>query len=264
MNLFSVASLLVLFLSSAATLSASAAPRPAAVLVATTVDMTIADLISQRKDLEYLKNLTNAAADAELLANLLADNTKSFTVFAPHNNVVDNNDDRYLVAAARITMDSHTANRTAFYHVIEGTKILRSSDFSGQAYCPMLEGVALEVFSLSVPPKYIAQTCINFGQGSHWATIQDGKSIEASNGVIHFIDRVLVPREDTKCDRVPIPACCPGLPASPIQMSVPPPKATTTTTTATSSSTSKQEPLPPLKSLKTKLPPPSDSAAEFA
>jgi uncharacterized surface protein with fasciclin (FAS1) repeats len=126
------------------------------------------------KDGRFL-NLVSALEKADLLETLRGEG--AFTVFAP-------TDDAFAAlpegAMAEILGDKEALQNTMLYHVIEG-KILASDVVS-------LDGQSAETLSGYGVPINVEDGKVMVGEAVVVFT-----DIEASNGVIHVIDAVLLP-----------------------------------------------------------------------
>ena len=124
----------------------------------------------------------NTLVDALIAAgldNTLSDETKEFTVFAPTDAAFDELDSETLTTL--IEGDITNLTKILTYHVVSGTTM--STDLT--------DGMRVE----TVQGKYIE---ISFEDGSVYVNdaMVTTADIECSNGVIHVIDMVLMPKDN--------------------------------------------------------------------
>lgn len=124
----------------------------------------------------------NTLVDALVAAGLdetLGDETKEFTVFAPTDAAFDKLDEAYL----NNLVENDTANLTKIltYHVVSGT--VMSTDLSDGMRAETVQGKYIDIM-IEGDSVYIDDAMV---------TTAD---IECSNGVIHVIDTVLVPKDN--------------------------------------------------------------------
>jgi len=138
-------------------------------------EKNIVETAADNQDFETLV----AAVTAANLVDTLSDETQDFTVFAPTDDAFDALDSEYLNNL--VNNDTETLTKILTYHVIPSA--VMSTDLS--------DGMRVE----TVQGKYIT------------ITIEDNKvyiddamvttaDIECSNGVIHVIDAVIVPKDN--------------------------------------------------------------------
>ncbi|MFO7676767.1 MAG: fasciclin domain-containing protein [Thermoplasmatota archaeon] len=124
----------------------------------------------------------NILVDAVVAAGLdgtLSDETKQFTVFAPTDEAFEALDSEYL--AYLVNNDTATLEKILTYHVIPGT--VMSTDLS--------DGMRVK----TVQGKHITVTIQNGNVYIDNAMVTTA-DIECSNGVIHVIDTVIVPKNN--------------------------------------------------------------------
>jgi uncharacterized surface protein with fasciclin (FAS1) repeats len=143
-------------------------------------DQTIVDIAVGNEDFSTLVTAVQAAGLADVLSNPDA----SFTVFAPTNAAFDALPEGVL---DMVLADQELLTRILTYHVVDGAVL--SSDLSDGMSVPTLETTALDAEPLA------GELMITIADGTvmvNDATVVQA-DIEASNGVIHVIDSVLLP-----------------------------------------------------------------------
>ena len=150
--------------------------------------MNIAEIASANENFSTLVSLVSAAG----LVDVLADPNASWTVFAPTNEA--------LAAVPQDVLDALAADpalltRVLTYHVVEGAVL--STDVAGMAEDMMAnaESMEMEAVGSATTGSELAFTVLASGDlrvDNSRVLVAD---IQASNGVIHIIDSVLVPAE---------------------------------------------------------------------
>lgn len=143
----------------------------------TTPKKNIVELAQGNPDLSIL---VQAVVKANLVGALSGPGP--LTVFAPTNAAFTSllSD---LGKSSLDDLDSATVANVLLYHVVSG-KVLSSSLTEGQVVSPLLAGTTFKI-SLTGGPKIT--------DASLRVTNITATDIEASNGVVHVIDRVLLP-----------------------------------------------------------------------
>ena len=133
---------------------------------------TIADLVQTDPSMTYLSGLLG---NLGLLDDLAVDG--SFTLFAP-------SDDAFGAVALELeSWDTDLLMRCVLYHVISGEAIPRTGFVSGTEY--PLNAVPLDIAAIPNNPNFI------YVSGTAARVV--GTSIVASNGIIHRVNKVLIP-----------------------------------------------------------------------
>ena len=135
----------------------------------------IVETASENEDFNTLVDALVAAG----LDSTLSDETKEFTVFAPTDEAFAQLDSTYLTNLVQNDLTSLTKILT--YHVVPGT--VMSTDLSNGMRAASVQGKYIEVM-IEGDTVYIDDAMV---------TTAD---IECSNGVIHVIDKVLVPKDN--------------------------------------------------------------------
>jgi len=147
----------------------TAAPTMSPTVAPTAEELgTIVDIVAGNPDLSILVELLTQAGLVEILSG-----EGPFTVFAPTNDAFDALDPETLEAVAS---DPDLLESVLLYHVVEGTVL--STDLEDEATVATVNGA--DVTTFTDPPK------------ANDANIVEA-DILASNGVIHVIDKVLIP-----------------------------------------------------------------------
>jgi transforming growth factor-beta-induced protein len=124
----------------------------------------------------------NTLVDALIAASLddtLSDETKEFTVFAPTDDAFSELDSEMLINL--VENDTTNLSKILTFHVLSGTTM--STDLSDGMRVKTVQGKYLEV-TIQDSTVYIDDAMV---------TTAD---IECSNGVIHIIDTVLMPKDN--------------------------------------------------------------------
>jgi len=136
------------------------------------------NIVETAQDNEDFETLVNAVVAAELDVTL-SDETTNYTVFAPTDAAFAALDSDYLNNL--VNNDSTNLSKILTYHVLSG-KVM-SSDLS--------DGMRVE----TVQGKYVTIT-IEEGNVYVDGAMVTSADIECSNGVIHVIDSVIVPKDN--------------------------------------------------------------------
>ncbi len=156
----------------------------AAEMTSTTAEMvgdTVLDVAAGNEDFSTLV----AAVQAAGLEDALADPEATLTVFAPTNAAFESALSALGLSAEELLADTETLTTILTYHVLGAT--VTSSDIAGAGTDEILvEPLSGEALTVAVDDD----GAVGFVDQSATVTMAD---IEASNGVIHAIDAVLLP-----------------------------------------------------------------------
>ncbi len=133
-----------------------------------------------------LSILVEAVIAADLVATL--SNTSNLTVFAPTNAAFAALLTELGVTKAALLADKPLLTKVLTYHVL-GTKVMKADIALGKAIDPLLTGTG-DVFKIDVVGSNVV---INDGRNRK-ANIT-ATDIAASNGVVHLIDKVILPAD---------------------------------------------------------------------
>lgn len=120
-----------------------------------------------------------ATADAAGLADTLADENASLTIFAPTNAAFQKTLDSLGITAEDLMADTETLSQILLYHVVDGQVL--AEDVVGLTEVETLEGSSISV------------TATDNGVFLNNVVTITATNLAANNGVIHIIDSVLLP-----------------------------------------------------------------------
>lgn len=146
-----------------------------------TMDDTVLDVATGNEDFSTLA----AAVEAAGLQDALADPDATLTVFAPTNQAFEDALDALGLTAEELLADTETLTSILTYHVLGETVT------SGDIVDADAAEIPVETLSGEELTVVVADDgTVGFADQSATVTMTD---IEASNGVIHVIDAVLLP-----------------------------------------------------------------------
>jgi transforming growth factor-beta-induced protein len=172
--------------SESTTTEAESAPTTAASDTTTTeamemTDETVADVVAGNEDFSILL----AAVEAAGLTDALADPDATLTVFAPTNAAFEAALAALNMTAEELLADTETLTAILTYHVLGS--VVTSADIAAAGS----EEIPVETLSGEELVVVVTDTgTVTFKDQTATVTTAD---VEASNGVIHIIDAVLLP-----------------------------------------------------------------------
>jgi uncharacterized surface protein with fasciclin (FAS1) repeats len=141
---------------------------------------SIADIAASNEDFSTLL----AAVQAAGLTDALADPEANLTVFAPTNEAFEAAFTALGITAEELLADTETLTSILTYHVLG--EVVTSSDLAGAG----TEEIPVTTLSGEELVVMVSDMGVGFADQTAMVATAD---VEASNGVIHVIDAVLLP-----------------------------------------------------------------------
>jgi len=174
--------------------------------VAFSAQNTVMDMIQNSPELSLFNKVLNFPAN-ERLSDLLSNPNANFTILAPTNDA--SIQFHQFLAASNITLTEVQISNMLYYHIIPDQSIMSKDLSDGFQQYPTLYNLVTMTSRAKGPitpatyeaPQDLTNGVIIYGKGTNFVIFRGvgipahftKNDLQASNGVIHVIDRVLVP-----------------------------------------------------------------------